>query len=250
MNWSGGKDSSLCLHRILQSQENEVMCLLTSVSKQYQRISMHGVRVELLKQQAERIGIPLRIVEIPEMPSMEDYNRVMKETLLQLKTEGVTHSVFGDIFLEDLRQYRESKLAEVGIEGVFPLWQIPTEKLVREFIDRGFKSVITCVNDQFLDSSFAGRIIDHNLLNDLPSNVDPCGENGEYHSFVFDGPIFKNPVEFSLGEIVHRKYEAPKNKNENESNCFKDDKEESIQTGFWYCDLIPSSLFVNNNLTV
>lgn len=241
MNWSGGKDSSLCLQRILQSGEYEVMCLLTSVSRQYQRVSMHGVRVELLEKQAESLGIPLRIVEIPEMPSMEDYDRVMKETLLQLKQEGATHSAFGDIFLQDLRQYRESKLEEVGIQGVFPLWKIPTDQLAREFIAKGFKSVITCINDKLLDESFAGRIIDHEFLDDLPNAVDPCGENGEYHSFVFDGPVFSQPISFTTGEKVHRKYESARQKDSAHSDCYKDDKDQSpFNTGFWYCDLLPA----------
>jgi uncharacterized protein (TIGR00290 family) len=224
-NWSGGKDSALCLYKLLKAQEYEVMCLLTSVSEQYQRISMHGVRVELLNAQVESIGLPLVKMEIPEMATMESYDAVMRITLQKLKNEGTTASVFGDIFLEDLRTYRENKLAEIGLKGIFPLWKKPTKELLQEFIDLGFKTIITCVNEKYLDKSFAGRIIDTNFLNDLPENVDPCGENGEFHTFVFDGPLFKKPIPFKKGEIVHRTYTP----NTSDSN---------YDTGFWYCDLL------------
>lgn len=229
-NWSGGKDSSLCLYKILQSNQYEVTGLLTTVSLPYQRISMHGVRVELLHEQAERIGLPLVKAEVPEMPSMEDYERVMSGTLQQFIAQGVTASVFGDIFLEDLRDYREKKLAEINLTAIFPLWKIPTDQLVREFIDLGFKAVITCVSDAYLDKSFVGRIIDEQFLKDLPAHVDPCGEHGEFHSFVYDGPLFSTPVKFEKGEIVHRRYDVADSGNA-----------PPIDNGFWYCDLIPVS---------
>jgi uncharacterized protein (TIGR00290 family) len=237
LNWSGGKDSALTLYKLQQSQTYEITCLLTSISQKYQRISMHGVRVALLEAQAERIGIPLVKMEIPDMPSMEVYEETMRETLLGLKNEGVTSSIFGDIFLEDLRTYRENKLAELDLKGVFPLWNQPTDRIIREFLDLGFKTITTCVNEKYLDKSFVGRVIDEDFLKDLPSNVDPCGENGEFHTFVYDGPIYNKPIEFEKGEIVLRKYEAPKTKDDSDQ-CFSKEKEDPTQYGFWYCDLI------------
>ena len=169
---------------------------------------MHGVRQELLRQQAESIGIPLHMVMVPEMPTMEIYNDLMEHTLKKFKQEGIDYSVFGDIFLEDLKKYREERLAQVGMKGVFPIWKIPSSRLVREFIDLGFKAVLACVDEKVLDRSFAGRPLDDALLKDLPAKVDPCGENGEYHSFVYDGPIFDHPIAFDFGEVVHRDYAA------------------------------------------
>ncbi|WBL41865.1 diphthine--ammonia ligase [Algoriphagus halophytocola] len=238
LNWSGGKDSALTLYKLQQSQEFEIACLLTSISEKYQRISMHGVRSELLELQAKSMDIPLVKMQVPDMPSMEVYEQTMRETLSELKRQGVAASIFGDIFLEDLRTYRENKLAELDLTGVFPLWKQPTDKLIREFLDLGFKTITTCVNEQFLDNSFVGRVIDEGFLNDLPANVDPCGENGEFHTFVFDGPIFSRPIEFELGEKVLRKYEAPKTADDSDQ-CFSDKKQDPAQYGFWFCDLIP-----------
>ena len=236
-NWSSGKDSALALYKILQNPEFKIDYLLTSVNQQFQRISMHGVRVELLQQQAESIGIPLEIMEIPEMPTMEVYESVMQQTLEKLKNKGISYSVFGDIFLEDLRQYREDKLATMGFEGVFPIWRIPTKDLIQEFISLGFQTVVVCVNERYLDKSFVGRIIDQQFIDDLPENVDVCGENGEFHTFCFDGPIFQKPIDFELGEIVYRKYEKPKTDSTNTA-CDSDDST-AYDYGFWYCDLIP-----------
>ncbi|MES2780942.1 MAG: diphthine--ammonia ligase [Bacteroidota bacterium] len=237
-NWSGGKDSALCLYKLLQANQNEVVCLLTSVNAEYQRISMHGVRVELLEAQAQSIGLPLQQVLIPEMPTMEVYENVMKETLTELIKQGATTSVFGDIFLEDLRKYREDKLVELNLKGLFPLWKIPTHELIREFLALGFKTITTCVNEKYLDKSFVGRIIDEDFLNALPSNVDPCGENGEFHTFVFDGPLFKKPIPFEIGEIVHRTYTPAKQQDNSSYDCNTEDTETPYDNGFWYCDLI------------
>lgn len=239
-NWSGGKDSALCLYRMLQAPQYDVLCLLTSISEPYQRISMHGVRVELLDAQAKSIGLPLIKMQIPEMPAMEDYEKIMTTTLAELKAKGATASAFGDIFLEDLRQYREEKLAKLNLKAIFPLWKIPTDKLIREFMSLGFKTIITCVNEKYLDKSFAGRIIDNNLLNDLPRNVDPCGENGEFHTFVFDGPIFKEPILFDKGELVYRKYTSAKQQDQSASGTCteKDMADNPFDNGFWFCDLL------------
>ena len=240
-NWSGGKDSALCLYKIMQTRQYDVMCLLTSISQQYQRISMHGVRVDLLDAQADSIGITLIKMQIPEMPTQEIYENEMRAALTDLKRSGATACVFGDIFLEDLRTYRETKLAELNLKGLFPLWKIPTDKLIREFINLGFKTIVTCVNEKHLDKSFAGRIIDNDFLNDLPVNVDPCGENGEFHTFAFDGPIFKEPIPFDIGETVYRKYMPAKQENNStyhSSTTNKDNAEDPFDSGFWYCDLL------------
>jgi uncharacterized protein (TIGR00290 family) len=235
-NWSSGKDSALALYKIQQEKEFEINCLLTSVNQQFQRISMHGVRVELLEQQAKSIGLPLEIMQIPEMPTMEVYEEVMTKTLAKLKDQGVKYSIFGDIFLEDLRKYREDKLVDIGFEGVFPLWKIPTKDLIQEFISLGFKTIVVCVNERFLDKSFVGRVIDQDFINDLPDNVDLCGENGEFHTFTFDGPIFSEPIQFEIGEIVHRKYEKPKT--ESSDTACDTNASDAFDYGFWYCDLI------------
>lgn len=236
-NWSSGKDSAFALYKILQNDEFEIVSLLTSVSEHYQRISMHGVRMELLDLQAESLQLPLTKMMLPEMPTMEVYENVMKNTLSKFKENGVTHSIFGDIFLEDLRKYREDKLKEGGLVGEFPLWKIGTTELIHDFINLGFKTIVTCVNEKFLDKSFVGRIIDESFINDLPDNVDVCGENGEFHTFCFDGPIFKKPIAFETGEIVYKKYEKPKNISSSNTAC-DIDSEEPVY-GFWFIDLLP-----------
>ena len=236
-NWSSGKDSALALYKILQNSDFKIEYLLTSVNEKYQRISMHGVRVELLEAQAKSIGLPLKIMQIPEMPTMEVYEEVMTKTLTELKNEGITHSVFGDIFLEDLRKYREDKLAEMGFEGVFPIWKIPTKDLIQEFIRLGFKTVVVCVNERYLDKSFVGRIIDQDFINDLPENVDVCRENGEFHTFCYDGPIFSKLINFEIGEIVYRKYEKPEKEDSSDTAC-DTSASDAFDFGFWYCDLI------------
>jgi uncharacterized protein (TIGR00290 family) len=230
-NWSGGKDSSLCLYKILQENNFEIIRLLTSVNSEYQRISMHGVRVELLEKQAGLIGIPLQKLELPEMPDMEIYERQMEKIMAELKAEGAEASIYGDIFLDDLRKYREEKLASIGLTGVFPLWKKDTKELLNEFLDLGFKTIITCVNEKYLDKSYAGKIIDHDFISNLPANVDPCGENGEFHTFVFEGPIFKEPIKIKTGEIIYRKYSPPGGADHPSQN-------DPYKYGFWYCDLL------------
>lgn len=236
-NWSSGKDSALALYLTLQEQQFDVVGLLTSINTQYQRISMHGVRVALLESQAKSIGLPLHKLEIPEMPTMEVYDELMKHKMLSLTAMGVTHSLFGDIFLEDLRKYREDKLTAVDLEGVFPLWKKDTTELIREFLSLGFKTIVTCVNERYLDQSFVGRVIDEQFIRDLPENVDVCGENGEFHTFTFDGPIFSGPIAFEIGEIVYRKYERPKQETSN--TACDTNSPDTFDYGFWYCDLIP-----------
>lgn len=234
MNWSGGKDSALALYHSLQSEQWTVQTLLTSVNEEYGRVSMHGVRTELMVAQAERLGIPLRLLRLSGNVSMEVYDAQMLATLQELTQDGITHSIFGDIFLEDLRRYRESQLQRVNLVGAFPLWQRNTRELVHEFVDLGFKAVLVCVNDKHLSADFAGRELNLDLLKDLPKTVDPCGENGEYHSFVYDGPVFSSAVSFLKGEIVRRSYTASGG-----TGSHTDQTSMNWDTGFWYQDLIP-----------
>jgi uncharacterized protein (TIGR00290 family) len=227
-NWSGGKDSALALYKILQNDDYHIGCLLTSVNKEYQRISMHGIRKELLIQQAQSIDLPLEIIEIPESTNMDTYDQLMLKKLSRLKKSDYEYSIFGDIFLEDLRAYREQKLAEAKLRAVFPLWKIDTKEVIQEFIDLGFKTMVVAADANLLGKEFVGRIIDLQFLKDLPKNVDPCGENGEFHTFVFDGPIFHKPIDFTIGEKVLKEYKNDENSNWNSK--------------FWYCDLIAKDL--------
>lgn len=234
MNWSGGKDSSLCLHYIQQDKRYQVDCLLTSVNAAHDRISMHGVRRPLLEAQAASIGLPLHTIELPEQPGMQEYEQAMMTKVTGLKNKGYSHAVFGDIFLEDLKRYREEKLATAAIQCVFPLWKISTAQLMQEFLQLGFKAIIVCVNTKFLDKSFCGRMIDESFVRDLPANVDVCGENGEYHSYVFDGPIFRHPIPITKGEIVYRTYQAPQ---QAQDTC--NHTNQASDYGFYFCDLLP-----------
>ena len=240
-NWSGGKDSSLALYHLLKDQSVEVTSLLTSISTAHERISMHGVRKELLYAQGEAIGLPIRELRLPESPSMSEYNELLAGLMRQIRAEGITHSAFGDIFLEDLKLYREERLAEVDMQAIFPLWLRDTRELIEEFIDLGFKTVVVCVKASLLDESFVGRVIDHDFLRDLPEGVDPCGENGEFHTFVFDGPIFKQPVAYALGETVYREYKAPK---DDQDTCVPGDRKVK-RSGYYFKDLVPVSEHVS-----
>jgi uncharacterized protein (TIGR00290 family) len=229
-NWSGGKDSALGLYKAMLSNEYNIQCLLTNINSVHDRVSMHGVRRSLMEAQAASAGLPLITVDLPEEPSMEEYETMMLNKVNTLKASGCSKAIFGDIFLEDLKNYREEKLKEAGIECVFPLWKIDTTKLINEFMDAGFKAIIVCVNEQYLNKDFCGRIIDTSFINDLPSNVDVCGENGEFHSFVFDGPLFKQPIQFKRGDIVYKKYKEPK--------PAADSDDHSAEYGFYFCDLM------------
>lgn len=222
LNWSSGKDAALALYYLLQDPNYEVGYILTTVNAHYNRVSMHGLRKELLDQQIQSIGIANGVVTLPETPSNTDYEERMERTVRQLKMDGFEYAAFGDIFLDDLRTYREQQLDKVGMKTVFPLWKKDTGQLIREFLKKGFKTIVVCVNADVLDASFAGRIIDEDFINDLPDGVDPCGENGEFHTFCFDAPYFERPVQFDIGEKVYREYKNGKTTN-----------------GFWFCDLLP-----------
>ncbi len=241
VNWSGGKDSSICLHRVLKSDDYDIQCLFTTLNASNNRISQHGVRFVLLEQQAGRIGIPLETLMLPDTPTMEAYDKKMNEALSVFREEGVSVSIFGDIFLEDLREYREDRLSNIGFKGVFPLWNQPTGKLAETFIEDGFRAIVVCVDERYLGREFAGRAYDENFLKDLPEGVDPCGENGEFHTFVYDGPIFNRPVSFNKGEIVYRKYESAAHSDlegDEDYTCGSGQDRHPV-TGFWYCDLVP-----------
>ncbi len=234
-NWSGGKDSALALQRYMKPGNPEIACLLTTINEGFGRVSMHGVRTELMELQAESLGFPLLKVMLPEMPDMTAYEKIMGEHMSKLREDGIKTAVFGDIFLEDLRKYREDKLAQLDVRCEFPIWKVPTRELAEEFIGAGFKAVIVCVEERFLEKSFVGRQFDRNFLEDLPENVDPCGENGEFHSFVYDGPIFRKPVEFDTGRTVYRRY--VRQGDEPDPDGYQNP--DPFDTGFWYFDLLP-----------
>lgn len=215
LSWSGGKDAALALYELQRSRQYEVAGLLTTVTEEYDRISMHGVRRSLLERQAQSLGLPLEIVLISSNTSDEEYDRKMEEVLEKHLAAGVCCVAFGDVFLEDVRQYREDNLQRIGMKGLFPIWKRDTAKLAQRFIDLGFEAIITCVDSEALDRAFVGRVFDAQFLADLPPGVDPCGENGEFHSFVYGGPMFRERIAHRKGEVVLR-----------------DER-------FWYCDLLP-----------
>jgi uncharacterized protein (TIGR00290 family) len=212
--WSGGKDSAIALHSLLQRNDVCIAALLTTVTEGYERISMHGVRRELLERQAESIGLPLHEVRIPPQCVNPIYEARMEQALRVHYDQGVRKVAFGDIFLEDLRLYREKNLARIGMTGLFPIWKRDTRELIRFFHQQRFRAVAACVDSKVLDPSFAGRELDGSFFRDLPSHADPCGENGEFHTFVFDGPIFHAPIPVRTGSVVNR-------------------------DGFVFCDLLP-----------
>jgi uncharacterized protein (TIGR00290 family) len=214
MSWSGGKDSCLALHDIQRGPDYRAAALLTTVTRDYDRISMHGVRRVLLEEQADSLGLPLYQILISKDATNDEYEMKMGEAFSVYREKGIDSIVFGDLFLEDIRAYREKFLARHKMRGLFPVWKRDTSLFVREFIELGFRAVVTCVDSKILDQSFAGRTIDEEFLLSLPKHVDPCGENGEFHTFVFDGPTFAHPVEFALGEVV-------------------------LRESFWFCDLVP-----------
>jgi len=216
MSWSGGKDAALSLYKILNDNVLNCVGLLTTLTNEYDRVTLHGVRRQLIERQALVLEMPLDIVYISSNCSMEQYGAIMKKAVGKYRREGVRGFVFGDIFLEDVRKYREEMLGLEGFEAYFPLWGRDTRELVQEFVELKFKAIVTCVDGGVLDPSYVGRELDESFINDLPSTVDPAGENGEYHSFVYDGPIFNKPIPIRLGEIVERKVGGKK---------------------FYYCDL-------------
>ena len=204
LSWSSGKDSAWTLHKLRASGEFEVTALLTTINQDAGRVAMHAVREELLEAQARAAGVSLVKVPIPARCSNPVYEAAMAAAVDQAHAEGVFHMAFGDLFLEDIRRYREEKLCPAGITPVFPIWGLPTAALAREMVAAGLRAYLTCIDPRKLDPSFAGRLFDDQLLDDLPPGIDPCGENGEFHSFAFAGPMFSHPIEAKTGQIVER----------------------------------------------
>ena len=204
VSWSSGKDSAWMLHVLKQDPANEIGGLLTTMNEQFDRVAMHAVRRRLLEAQADAVGVPLRMVQLPWPCTNEEYEARMRATVSQAVAEGFSHVAFGDLFLEDVRKYREDTLANSGLTPIFPIWGIPTDELADRMVENGLRSVLTCVNPKHLDRSFAGRQFDRALLDALPAGVDKCGERGEFHSFAWDGPLFKRPVTIAVGDVVDR----------------------------------------------
>jgi uncharacterized protein (TIGR00290 family) len=229
--WSGGKDSAYCLHNVLSEHLFSVRYLLTTLNANFKRVSMHGVREELLDAQTNAIGIPALKVWVKE-GSNSEYEAQMENMLRKAKAEGIEHVIFGDIFLEDLRAYRENNLAKLGMKAVFPLWKKNTGILINDFIGKGFKTVTCCVNDGYLGEEWVGKEVDREFVDTLPKNIDPCGENGEYHTFCYDGPVFKKKINFKIGDKVYKPLEIKTNTD----TCKTEN--EIITRGFWFCDLI------------
>ncbi|MBL4624018.1 MAG: diphthine--ammonia ligase [Flavobacteriales bacterium] len=225
MFWSGGKDSAFALYKILQEDKYQVVTLITTINKEFDRVSMHGVRAELIEEQASSIGIPLHKMYV-DGGSYNEYEEKLTSVLQEFVKQGIYKVIYGDIFLEDLKEYRDNLLLQVGMAGVYPLWQRSTSAIIVEFLDLEFSTTTCCVYTKFLTKKEVGQLVDKQFVDGLNSSVDPCGENGEFHTFCWNGPIFKYPVPFSLGEKVFKPIQMPK---ETESKGVE---------GFWFCDLL------------
>ena len=251
-SWSTGKDAALALYHLQKDSNFEVGHLLTTINSHYNRVSMHGLQRSLFESQARSIGLPFSTVELPVAPKMNEYEELMDKELIRLQSMGFTHLGYGDIFLQDLRDYREKALEKHNLQACFPLWKKNTSTLLETFLSLNFKAVVIAINadllppsfvgriiDQhfindlppdLLPPSFVGRIIDQHFINDLPPGVDPCGENGEFHTFCFDGPIFQQAIEFTIGDIIEKQY----------SNYDQNDTAEAAKKfNFLFCDIIP-----------
>jgi uncharacterized protein (TIGR00290 family) len=215
IGWSGGKDSSLAVWQLQQEARWELVALVSTITEGYERLSMHGVRVELIRQQAESLGLTLVESRIPLNASNVSYEAALTRTLEPFIEQGVRKMAFGDLFLADIRRYREELLARLGMEAVFPLWQRDTAALSRQFLRAGFRAVVVCVDPRQIAAEFCGREYDERFLEELPASADPCGERGEFHTFVYAGPIFRRPIPVRRGAIVQR-------------------------DGFCFCDLLPA----------
>jgi uncharacterized protein (TIGR00290 family) len=223
MNWSSGKDAALAYQILLQDSSYNVTYLLTTINSEHDRIFMHGVREKLLEMQAERMSLPLLKVKLLASPDDSLYKQAMLQTMTGLKEQGITAAAYGDIFLEDLKVYREEQLAQIGISGIFPLWKKDTRELVHMVENSGIEAIIVCVNEKYLGKEFLGQKVDATFLNNLPDNVDPCGENGEFHTFVYNAPFFSARISIVTGEIVHRTY--------------KSGEDSKWDTGFYFLDV-------------
>ena len=202
--WSSGKDSAWALHILRQQSDLEIVGLFCTINQKYDRVAMHAIRCELINKQAESVGLPIQLIPIPNSCSSFEYETIMAKFVAKAKNQGIDHFAFGDLFLEDVRRYREDNLTNTGITPIFPLWGIPTNKLSKKMVSNGLRAIITCVDPKYLSTKFAGKKYDEKFLEQIPVGIDPCGENGEFHSFVFNGPMFKNAVNISVGETVSR----------------------------------------------
>ena len=218
LSWSSGKDSAWALQILRGTPDVEVVGLMTTMNEAHQRVAIHAVRLELLQRQAEALGLPVQVIDLPSPCTNAQYEAAMGEFVGESKRRGIECMAFGDLFLADIKEYRETKLAGTGITPLFPLWLAPTDRLAREMISSGLRAIVTCVDPQQVPLSFAGREFNEQFLADLPDHVDPCGERGEFHTFAFDGPMFEKPVEFQKGVVVER-------------------------DGFGYADLLPAGDF-------
>jgi len=204
LSWSSGKDSAWTLYQLQQDPDYDVVGLVTTVNQKHQRVAMHGVRERILQQQADAAGLPLHTLNIPSPCTNKEYEDVMKNFISVMQKNKIKYMAFGDLYLEDIRQYREKQLEGTGISPVFPLWLQPTGQLAKTMIDGGLEAIITCIDPKKLTSAFAGRNFNLEFINDLPADVDPCGENGEFHSCVHNGPMFKQAISVTAGEVVER----------------------------------------------
>jgi uncharacterized protein (TIGR00290 family) len=225
LSWSSGKDAALALYKLQQNPGVHVQKLLTTINSHYERVSMHGLRESVLDRQLSSLEIPIQKVGLPKDAGMGVYNRVMETALNQLVSEGYTHGAFGDIFLEDLKKYRENQLQKNRLQTLFPLWKQDTKSLIEAFLQLGFEAITVAVNGAILDKSFVGKRLDKVFFERLPKGVDPCGENGEFHTFCYKGPIFKRPVLFTKGDIISRSYPDPKG---------------GAPVPYLFCDILPT----------
>lgn len=233
LNWSGGKDAAMAYYILLKSDIYEIESLLTTISDETNRVTMHGVPQSLIEKQSKNMSLEIDFIRLPTNTNLTSYNKVMESHGLTNVTKGISHYAFGDINLEDLRAYRNQELSKVNITTHYPLWGKDTKDLALEFIETGFKAIVVAINGSLLDESFAGREYNQSFLNDLPKDVDWCGENGEFHTFVYDGPIFKEPIPFTKGNIEFHKYSSSKGE-----DCFcNEDEQKDWDIGFWFCDL-------------
>ena len=200
-NWSSGKDSAFALFLMLKNPDYDIQLLITTINSHYNRVSMHGLRREVLEAQAKSLQLQLHTIELPEMPSMEDYEQIMTAEMIHLSNKQYTHCGFGDIFLEDLRTYRDNNLKPYGIKAIYPLWKKDTKQLITQFLELGFKTVIVCAKAEYFSEDFVGQTMTQDLINQLPEHVDPCGENGEFHTLVIDCPLFENKIQLPSFEV-------------------------------------------------
>jgi uncharacterized protein (TIGR00290 family) len=232
VSWSGGKDSAFALYKILQTGEYDVVALHTIINEQTRRVGMHGIREELMDQQANALGLPLTKLYLETSESHNAYNSLLKNYYQRCADDKIEGIVFGDIFLEDLKQFRESLLASSGLKGIYPLWKMDTKELIHDFLQSGFRTVICAANSALFSEQQLGETISQKFIEQLPTGVDPCGENGEFHTLVYGGPLFKRPLTFKRGEVVKKSYSFKKIDEKGRS--------ETVESSFWFQDLLPA----------